>query len=70
MEVATYMKRADDFTPPSNITEFCAAAKQYIVSNHAILLADVESKHMIELDQCKTVSVSAVSIYFQLIPAI
>ena len=47
------MARDTTFIPPPTTTELCAAAKQFIVSNHAVTIAEMESKHMMELNQLK-----------------
>ena len=47
------MTRDTQFIPPASTAELCAAAKQFIVSNHAVSMADMESKHMLEINQLK-----------------
>ena len=56
IELTKYMSRGDEFEVPGNTTELCSAAKQYIVSNHAVTISELDSKHMLELDECKVVS--------------
>ena len=47
------MTRDESFAAPPTTTELCAAAKQFIVSNHAVSLAELESRHMHEINQCQ-----------------
>ena len=52
-ELTDYMTRDTKFVPPPTTSELCSAAKQFIVSNHAVSIAEMESKHMLEINQLK-----------------
>ena len=52
-ELTEYMSRDIKFVPPSSTTDLCSAAKHFIISNHAVSIAEMESKHMVEIDQLK-----------------
>ncbi|XP_063674576.1 GRIP and coiled-coil domain-containing protein 2-like isoform X6 [Bolinopsis microptera] len=52
-ELTVYMTRDTQFIPPASTSELCSAAKQFIVSNHAVSMAEMESKHMLEINQLK-----------------
>ena len=63
VELTKYMTRDQEFEVPANSTELCGSAKQFIVSNHAVILAELDTKHMFELDECKVCVSSFLNLY-------
>eukprot|EP00116_Pleurobrachia_bachei_P005737 sb/3465999/ len=54
VEVANYISGKElPIDQGDDVSEFCNSARQYIVSSHAVTVADAESRHMVELDQIK-----------------